>query len=288
MSEDQPKCPVDHSTREKWLATAAKAEKAKQTKSTEPARPEQTQSFFSKLFWAPPKTSQIQPSPSTKPAGHPAVPSDSDAVCPVDHDARKTWLTAGKTTFAPEAVEQDKSCSSSDLDKPSPVVEDVDLPEQREISSIPRTGAESNWIYPSQKQFFNAMRRKDWNPEAGDMKTIVPIHNMVNERAWNYILMWERGQGGDKCGGVQLTSFKGDSKKITPRARIRNLISGADLPFDRHDWVVDRCGQRVDYVIDFYSTPPSAEGEPAFFLDVRPKLNTLEGCRMRLFKALGI
>jgi hypothetical protein len=25
-----------------------------------------------------------------------------------------------------------------------------------------------------------------------------------------------------------------------------------ELPFDRHDWVVDRCGQEVRYVIDFY------------------------------------
>jgi hypothetical protein len=24
------------------------------------------------------------------------------------------------------------------------------------------------------------------------------------------------------------------------------------VPFDRHDWVVDRCGQEVRYVIDFY------------------------------------
>lgn len=46
------------------------------------------------------------------------------------------------------------------------------------------------------------------------------------------------------------------------------------LPFDRHDWIVDRCGTEVRYVIDFYQgevpqgdshqAPPSA-----FFLDVR-------------------
>lgn len=27
---------------------------------------------------------------------------------------------------------------------------------------------------------------------------------------------------------------------------------GGPLPFDRHDWYVDRCGQEVRYVIDFY------------------------------------
>ena len=27
-----------------------------------------------------------------------------------------------------------------------------------------------------------------------------------------------------------------------------------NLPFDRHDWVVDRCGKEVKYTIDYYST----------------------------------
>lgn len=27
---------------------------------------------------------------------------------------------------------------------------------------------------------------------------------------------------------------------------------GGQMPFDRHDWVVDRCGDEVRYVIDFY------------------------------------
>ena len=28
---------------------------------------------------------------------------------------------------------------------------------------------------------------------------------------------------------------------------------GFKLPFDRHDWVVDRCGKDVRYIIDFYN-----------------------------------
>ncbi|KAG5461916.1 MAG: holocytochrome c synthetase, isoform CRA_a, partial [Olpidium bornovanus] len=45
------------------------------------------------------------------------------------------------------------------------------------------------------------------------------------------------------------------------------------LPFDRHDWVVSRCGgQQVTYVIDFYSGKPDPRDPdlPSFFLDVRP------------------
>jgi hypothetical protein len=44
---------------------------------------------------------------------------------------------------------------------------------------------------------------------------------------------------------------EGEAGKITPKAFFRQLL-GYSKPFDRHDWVVDRCGQQVVYVIDFY------------------------------------
>ena len=34
-------------------------------------------------------------------------------------------------------------------------------------------------------------------------------------------------------------------------ARLMSWV-GAPLPFDRHDWYVDRCGTEVRYGIDFY------------------------------------
>ena len=46
--------------------------------------------------------------------------------------------------------------------------------------------------------FFEAMKRKAFNPEQADMKTIVPIHNAVNERAWMEIKEWERGRGSER------------------------------------------------------------------------------------------
>ena len=67
-------------------------------------------------------------------------------------------------------------------------------------------------------------------------------------------------------------------------------------PFDRHDWIIDRCGTRVRYIIDFYSGAPASDlagaataagggGAPArspisFYLDVRPAPD-LEGIKMR-------
>ena len=37
----------------------------------------------------------------------------------------------------------------------------------------------------------------------------------------------------------------------SPMARLMSWM-GHPLPFDRHDWYVDRCGTEVRYVIDFY------------------------------------
>ncbi len=39
---------------------------------------------------------------------------------------------------------------------------------------------------------------------------------------------------------------------MSPRARLNTLL-GYSAPFDRHDWVVDRCGKTIEYVIDFYA-----------------------------------
>jgi cytochrome c heme-lyase len=51
--------------------------------------------------------------------------------------------------------------------------------------------ASGNWVYPSEKMFFDAMKRKGYDAREVDMKTVVPIHNAVNERAWAKIKEWE-------------------------------------------------------------------------------------------------
>lgn len=74
------------------------------------------------------------------------------------------------------------------------------------------TGADKstgNWIYPSEKMFFDAMRRKGFNAtQTADMKTVVPIHNAVNEKAWAEIKRWEAPYAGE-CGmGPMLYSLR--------------------------------------------------------------------------------
>jgi hypothetical protein len=43
-------------------------------------------------------------------------------------------------------------------------------------------------------------------------------------------------------------------------------------PFDRHDWVVDRCGTRVRYIIDFYASKFAFARMPSFYLTYGPHL----------------
>ena len=66
------------------------------------------------------------------------------------------------------------------------------LPTERQKSSIPRSGTEDNWVYPSQQMFYNALRRKGWefgpeDLEQSDMDHIIKIHNANNESAWEEV-----------------------------------------------------------------------------------------------------
>lgn len=92
------------------------------------------------------------------------------------------------------------------------------------------------------------------------------------------------------CDGPRLHSFSGLSTQMSPKARF-NTFLGYQAPFDRHDWVVDRCGKEIEYVIDFYAgrdASNGAAGKLSFYLDVRPKLNSWEGVKMRAFRAAGL
>ncbi|KAL2125710.1 hypothetical protein VTJ04DRAFT_2075 [Mycothermus thermophilus] len=270
--EGEQKCPVDHKTRELWL---------------EQARQQRAAAAQSASDSIPNPSPQQQPPPTST-----STPS-----------SWSSWLRW------PFSSSQQTPTTPSPQQKPiRPLLDDT-----RVISSIPRssnpgpsacpandeqeTGASStgHWVYPSERQFFEAMRRKGHAAAAADMKTVVPIHNAVNERAWAEILEWEKpyttGRPGGGCpGGPRLHSFAGlGTARMSPRARINTLL-GYSAPFDRHDWVVDRCGTRIEYVIDFYAgrSDGANRGKLNFYLDVRPKLNTWEGVKMRALRALGL
>jgi cytochrome c heme-lyase len=189
--------------------------------------------------------------PSSLPAEHPATNGSADQ-CPVDHTTRSAWLAANNSAPHPLAPETPPSSAlSQGASRPGLLSR---LSNDRVISSIPRASSSPDqpspepslphkankpsytsqdgghedvngkWVYPSEQQFFNAMMRKNHNPQARDMRTIVPIHNAVNEKAWEQVLMWEAGMGADRCGGPRLVSFVGRPKERTPKAWIMTAL----------------------------------------------------------------
>jgi cytochrome c heme-lyase len=119
---------------------------------------------------------------------------DTAGGCPVPH---------GKSASLPGADPQscpvsDKNQMPTNLSQKPVSGQARQLDTTREVSSIPSVEGSTEskyWIYPSEQMFFDAMRRKNWDPKEVDMKTVVPIHNAVNERAWSQIMEWEKEYG---------------------------------------------------------------------------------------------
>lgn len=150
-------------------------------------------------------------------------------ACPVDHKTRDAWLeksrakakaeadalaAANPAPIATKSWSQTLSSyfwSSSTPAASAPTTQNG-LGTERVVSTIPRTASSNpmehgysanaeietgsdtgtgNWVYPSEKMFFDAMKRKGYEAHEVDMKTVVPIHNAVNEKAWEQIKVWE-------------------------------------------------------------------------------------------------
>lgn len=156
------------------------------------------------------------------------TPSAAEA-CPVDHKTRQIWLDKARSQNEQPvpSIPAGETCDSTSIVQkkpaktfPRPQFAHFSLDQSREISTIPRAlpdqlspapqdapanneqesgpSSSGNWIYPSQQMFFDAMKRKNYDPRAEDMQSIVPIHNAVNERAWQEIKVWEHGRGSDR------------------------------------------------------------------------------------------
>ena len=182
------------------------------------------------------------------------------------------------------------------------------LSTERVMSDIPKSdGTGETWTYPSPQQFYNALKRKGKGADVSEdqVDTLVAIHNNMNDVTWHMLLDWEKYhiQRGDVDGDApRLAKFMGRPFDLTPKARIKSWL-GYGLPFDRHDWEVDR-GQGKGtsrYVIDYYydnsksdddSVPDigmraKASDIQSIVVDVRPALDSLESVyhRFRRFPA---
>mmetsp|Transcript_15565 Transcript_15565/g.23183 ORF Transcript_15565/g.23183 Transcript_15565/m.23183 type:complete len:267 (+) Transcript_15565:29-829(+) len=135
------------------------------------------------------------------------------------------------------------------------------------------------WVYPSEQQYFNAMKRKGWDAKEKDVPVVLAIHNAVNEQGWAKVKEWEALKGGTP----RLKEFKGRPQDTSPRAWLKTNLLGYKPPFDRHDWLIESKGGKVTrYVLDFYAGKGTLERPVALYLDVRPALDSFQDAFHRL------
>jgi len=222
--------------------------------------------------------------------------------CPVDHEAiaaarkkeaesvdaaKKGALgSGGGCPVVHDGLDPTNMMPATPKQLPHPE-QDFNLPTDRVVSSIPRgspNAPTANWVYPSPQMFYNAVRRKGGDADEESMQKVVSIHNRVNEYCWNKIREWEALRGNPD---PKLVAFRGRFKDLSPKARFFMLL-GHERPFDRHDWEVERNGQNVRYVIDYYETGEENKvlGDGLDIeLDVRPALDSFSAAvdRTRMF-----
>jgi len=170
----------------------------------------------------------------------------SDGSCPISASEPLLPSSASKSSaksrlnplnYMPSSISQSRAENQT-----------VNLPIERETSSIPRGDAESNWEYPSPQQMYNAMLRKGYDDTPQDaVESMVAVHNYLNEGAWAEIVGWEqrfsRGLGhGWKCCSkgeegfsvspsdgrevvhTKLLRFQGRPSDTTPKAWLLGLL----------------------------------------------------------------
>ncbi|BFZ60327.1 holocytochrome c synthase [Saitoella coloradoensis] len=215
----------------------------------------------------PPGCPMHQDDVASGPVALPSARKETSPDCPYDASQDKI----NPLNKMPENLPQQRISSH----------QSVPLPVDREISTIPKGDGKELWEYPSPQQMYNAMVRKGHtDAPAEHVERMVAVHNFLNEGAWQEILKWEQPYMEDGLKPT-LIRFQGRSKELTPKAKMLQLLGkvnpskyGMEPPFDRHDWFVRRGEKEVRYVIDYYQGPDEPTGEPVFYLDVRPALDT--------------
>ena len=203
---------------------------------------------------------------SNSPVPPPSSQLDPPSACPV-RSTDSPFYVAPKTTASPDAPQPPSPENKSTMSKYNPLNymfsyisqerapnQTVDLPVEREISSIPRGDSDSKWEYPSPQQMYNAMLRKGYTDTPQNaVESMVAVHNFLNEGAWEEIVGWERvfadglKKGWDKCkrgeeniamdalrdevmgntneeSAPRLIRFQGRPKELTPKAQILQAL----------------------------------------------------------------
>lgn len=187
------KCPVDHRSREAWMAQARAAQEAQETQAqaqAQPATPQASRPTSSTWQWPriPFISSSTSPSTTTTTRTDQSIPPSQQKQEHLRQQQTHHQIPAGGVVD--EGLGTDRVISTIPRSQSAGATSSAcPVNHETETGADPRTG---NWVYPSEKMFFDAMKRKGHDTRANDMKTVVPIHNAVNERAWKEIREWER------------------------------------------------------------------------------------------------
>nr|DBA44764.1 TPA_exp: holocytochrome c synthase [Chaetosphaeridium globosum] len=218
---------------------------------------------------------------------------DKEAVAAKEAEERARSLLAPKWAYSSSVLGTERALNPANRMPAQPAQEMAPgqknpISTTRQKSSIPKGGTDDeSWVYPSPQMFFNALSRKGKANDVteDDMDLLVFIHNNVNERTWARVQRWEQLYdqmfAKEEKHEPRLLHFRGRPHDLSPLARIRNLM-GYELPFDRHDWVVDKGGRSMRYVIDYYDiAKQAAPGAPGVFIDVRPAVDSVPAVLLR-------
>lgn len=169
----------------------------------------------------------------------------------------------------------------------------VPLSTHRAAAAIPKGGGADGetWQFPSQQMFYNALQRKGKGDDVKeeDMDSVIAVHNSMNDQTWQKVVQWEQmhQEEGDSA-GPSLSRFTGKPHDQSPKSWFltHSPFHSLPEPFDRHDWIVDRNGREVRYVIDYYYVPDgegntvlpggsdSEDSGSTIYVDVRPALDS--------------
>ncbi len=249
---------------------------------------------------------------STLPTNHPMMTSSNNnnqqnqqsveipSECPMSSKYNKNNNSTNSASYNVYGQKIDPNNNMPLVPNQAPHSDQVKpLDTQRIESTIRKGGTQSDkWIYPSEQMFFNALKRKGKanGITEEDMEVLLKIHNGTNERAWKLVMQWEQALHACECKEPTLLRFIGKPADLAPKAWIKSRLMGYSTPFDRHDWIVDRCGKEVRYVLDFYYDESSEDdsdmvltvNEDGFVvpkhvdIDVRPALDNFENLSDRV------
>lgn len=150
-------------------------------------------------------------------------------TCPVDHSAAESCPVDHASTATGSNPLYNADANDMAFDHSRVADQKVNLSVKRAVSNIPKgeftpdhqPKATEKWVYPSEQQYYNAMRRKGYNPAEKDIPAVLFIHNHVNEQGWSKVREWEAYSG---FPNPKLKRFMGKPTQLSPKARFLNWI----------------------------------------------------------------